>query len=62
METQWVFSINFFSLLSINILIFLQGKMFGDGPNWKDTHFYVTPFYFSQDFLRRKNSLRNTFI
>jgi hypothetical protein len=40
----------------------LQGRTFGDGFNWKDTHLYVTPFYFSQDFLKRKNSLKNKFI
>jgi hypothetical protein len=62
METQWVFSIFLFSLLSIGILIFSQGRMFGDGHNWKDTHLYVTLFYFSQDFLRKKNSLKNKFI
>jgi hypothetical protein len=61
-ETQWVFSIFLFSLLSIGILIFSQGRMFGDGPNWKDTHLYVAPFYFSQDFLREKISPRDKFI
>jgi hypothetical protein len=62
METQWVFSMFLFSLLSTGILIFSKGRMFGDGPNWKDTYLYVAPFYFSQDFLQRKNSLRNKFI
>jgi hypothetical protein len=62
METQWGFSIFLFSLLSIGILILSKGRMFGDGPNWKDTHLYVAPFYLSQDFLKRKNSLRNKFI
>jgi hypothetical protein len=61
-ETQWVFSIIVFLLLSIDILIFLSGMILRDGHNWKDTHLYITPFYFSQDFLRRKNSQRNKFI
>jgi hypothetical protein len=62
METQWVFSIYIFSLLSIGILIFSKGRMFGNGPNWKDTHLYVAPFYLSQDFLEKKKSLKNKFI
>jgi hypothetical protein len=51
-----------FLFLSIDIPIFLHGRMFKDGPDWKDTHLYVTTFYFSQDFLRRKNNLSNKFI
>jgi hypothetical protein len=37
-------------------------RMSKNGPNWKDTHLYVAPFYFSQDFLRRKDSPRKIFI
>jgi hypothetical protein len=62
MKTQWIFSIFLFPFLSIGILIFLKGGMFGNGPDWKDTHLYVAPFYFSHNFLKRKNSLRNKFI
>jgi hypothetical protein len=61
-ETQWVFSIFLFLFLSIDIPIFLQGRMFKDGPNWKNTHLHVASFYFSQDILRRKNILKNKFI
>jgi len=62
METQWVFSIFIFWLFSIDIPMFLQGIMFKDDYNWKDTHLHVAPFYFSQDFLRKRNSLKNKFI
>jgi hypothetical protein len=56
------FSNNFF-LTSLNRYSnFLVRNFFLNGPNWKDTHLYITPFYFSQDFLRRKNSQRNKFI
>jgi len=62
METQRVFSIYIFSFLSIGMLIFSKGRMFGNGLNWKDTHLYVAPFYLSQDFLKKKDSLKNKFI
>ncbi len=55
------FQIFFFDIFQY-IFISSQGRMFKDGPNWKNTHFYVAPFYFSQDLSRRKNILKNKFI
>jgi hypothetical protein len=56
------FHFYFFLFFSIYILIFSQERMFKDGRNWKNTQLYVAPFYFSQNFLRRKISLKNKFI